>query len=113
MAAILVLSILINHSYFQLIALKPGIYRVTALAEGYLSTCTVFLKMLPKFKMATRGQLQKNLWAQKLKSEIIQILLSHSPPYGDVQVTFSRFTEIQNGCHGSTSIFLEPKNSKY
>ena len=25
------------------------------------------------------------------KSEIIQILLSHSPPYGDVQVTFSRF----------------------
>ena len=26
-----------------------------------------FLKMLPKFKMATRGQLQKNLWAQKLK----------------------------------------------
>ena len=29
-AAILVLSILINRSYFQLIALKPGIYRVTA-----------------------------------------------------------------------------------
>ena len=28
-AAILVLSILINRSYFQLIALKPGIYRVT------------------------------------------------------------------------------------
>ena len=26
-----------------------------------------FLKMLPKFKMAARGQLQKNLWAQKLK----------------------------------------------
>ena len=25
------------------------------------------------------------------KSEIIQNLLSHSPPYGDVQVTFSRF----------------------
>ena len=44
--------------------------------------------------MAARGQLQKNLWAQKLKnlkSEIIQILLSHSPPYGDVHVTFSRF----------------------
>ena len=28
--AILVLSILINRSYFQLISLKPGIYRVTA-----------------------------------------------------------------------------------
>ena len=53
-----------------------------------------FLKMLPKFKMATRSQLQNILWAQKpwnLKSEIIQILLSHSLPYGDVQVTFLRF----------------------
>ena len=52
------------------------------------------LKMLPKLKMAARGQLQKKFWAQKLqnlKSEIIQILLAHSPPYGDVQVTFSRF----------------------
>ena len=27
----------------------------------------------------------------KLMSEIILISLSHSPPYGDVQVTFSRF----------------------
>ena len=38
--------------------------------------------------MDARGQLQKFLWAQKLrkKSEIIQILLSHSPQYGDVQV---------------------------
>ena len=44
-----------------------------------------FLKMLPKFKMAARDQLEN------LKSEIIQILLSHSPPYGDVQVTFSKF----------------------
>ena len=42
-AAILVLLILINRSYLQLIALKPGIYRVTASAEGYLSACTVFL----------------------------------------------------------------------
>ena len=39
---ILVLSILINRSYFQLFALKPGIYRVTASAEGYLSACMVF-----------------------------------------------------------------------
>ena len=53
-----------------------------------------FLKMLPKFKMAARGQLQIFLWAQKRqksKSEIIQILLSHSPRYGDVQVIFLRF----------------------
>ena len=50
-----------------------------------------FLKILPKFEMATRGQPQTILWTQKLKSEIIQILLSHPPPYGDVQVTFSRF----------------------
>ena len=50
-----------------------------------------FLKMLPKFKIAARVQLQKNLWAQKLKnfkSEIIQILQSLSPQYGDVQVIF-------------------------
>ena len=50
-----------------------------------------FLKMLPNFKMAARGQLQIFLWAQKLqnlKLEIIQILLSHSPQYGDVQVIF-------------------------
>ena len=49
-----------------------------------------FLKMLPNFKMAARGQLQL-LLAQKLKnfkSEIIQILPSHSPRYGDVQVIF-------------------------
>ena len=41
--------------------------------------------------MAARCQLQFFLWEQKLqnlKSEIIQILLSHSPRYGDVQVFF-------------------------
>ena len=41
--------------------------------------------------MAAKGQLQIFLWAQKLqnlKSGIIQILLSHSPRYGDVQVIF-------------------------
>ena len=40
--------------------------------------------------MAAKDQLHF-LWAQKLqnlKSEIIQILLSHSPRYGDVQVIF-------------------------
>ena len=37
----------------------------------------------PKFFVGTK--------TLKLKSEIIQILRSHSPQYGDVQVTFSRF----------------------
>ena len=67
-----------------------------------------FLKMLPIFIIAARRRLQNFLWGQKrknLKSEIFQILLSHSLPYGYVQVTFSRFTKIQNGCNGSTSIF--------
>ena len=50
--------------------------------------------MLPKFKIAARGQLQIILWTQKLynlKSEIIQILQSHFPRYGDVQVLSLRF----------------------
>ena len=46
MVAILVLLNLKNRSYFQLIALKHGIYRVTASAEGYLSACTVFFNIL-------------------------------------------------------------------
>ena len=51
----------------------------------------IFLKMLPNFKMAAKGQLQNFLWAQKLQNlrkEIIQILLSHFPRYGDVRVIF-------------------------
>ena len=48
--------------------------------------------MLQSVKMDARGQLQL--------SEIIQILLSHSPRYGDVQLIFQAFTEIQNVCHG-------------
>ena len=51
----------------------------------------IFLKMLPNSKLAARCQLQIFLWAQKLQNlrkEIIQILLSHFPRYGDVQVIF-------------------------
>ena len=54
----------------------------------------IFLKILPNFKMAARGQLQNFLWAQKLQNlrkEIIRILLSHFPRYGDVQMIFLRF----------------------
>ena len=50
-----------------------------------------FLKMLPKFKIAILGELQiffVYAKTQNLKSEIIQILQSHSPRYGDVQVIF-------------------------
>ena len=49
-----------------------------------------FLKMPPKFKMAVRGQLQKILWAQKLNVRNYSNS-TMTPPYGDVQVTFSRF----------------------
>ena len=50
-----------------------------------------FLRMLPKFKMAAKVQLQSFLWVKKLqnlKEEIIQILSSHFSRYGDVQVFF-------------------------
>ena len=60
---------------------------------GYASD---FLKMLPKFKMAARVN---------LTSEIIQILQLHSPQYGDLQVIFQGFAEIQNDGQGSISIF--------
>ena len=56
-----------------------------------MGMCKWFLEMLPKIKMAARGQLQILLYVQKLqnlKSDIIQILQSHSPRYGDVQVIF-------------------------
>ena len=35
-----------------------------------------FLKMLPKFKMAARGQLQNFLWAQKLKKLVWSIFFN-------------------------------------
>ena len=44
--------------------------------------------------MAAKGQLKFFLWAQKLKnlkSEIIQILLSHYPPSGNVHVILLKF----------------------
>ena len=50
-----------------------------------------FSKILTKIKMAARGQLQNFLCAQKLKnlkSAIMQILQSHFPRYGDMQMTF-------------------------
>ena len=46
---------------------------------------------LLKFKMAAMDELRDFLWAQKLKSEIRQILQLHYPPYGNVQVILLKF----------------------
>ena len=51
---------------------------------------SIFLKMLPTFKIAARGQHKQILWAQKLLKLVVRNY-SHYPPYGDMQVTFSRF----------------------
>ena len=48
-----------------------------------------FFKVLLKFKMAVADQVRN-----------YSNFISHSPLYGDVQVIFSGFTEIQNGRHG-------------
>ena len=42
-----------------------------------------FLKMLTQFKIAAKVNSKKICGRKNLKSEIIQILLSDSPPYGD------------------------------
>ena len=56
----------------------------------FLATCGCAIDA-NKTQKAARGQLQICLWAQRLynsTSEIIQILQSNSPQYGDVQVIF-------------------------
>ena len=60
----------------------------------FLATCGYandFFKMLSKFKMAAKSQLQIFFERENLTSEIFQILQSHSPRYGDVQIYFLRF----------------------
>ena len=152
-----------NYSHFTII-----------LTTTWRCACD-FLKHFAEIKNDHHGSTAIFLWAQKIKSEIIQILQSHSPRYGDVQVIFSRFcwrskwpprinfiswffkvlmqskmaatdqlhifcgcknlkvqnyskhiphnmemcrwffqdfTEIHNGCHGSTSIFSWPQKHK-
>ena len=67
-----------------------------------MGMCKWFFKDATKIQNG-RQRSTPNLCAQKLqnwKSEIIQISLSHSSRYGDVQVIFEGFTEIQNGRHG-------------
>ena len=55
--------------------------------------------------MAAKGQLQK-IWSHKT-SDIIQTSLLHSTQFGDVQVIFQGFTEIQNGRHGIDFNFFD------
>ena len=50
--------------------------------------------------MAATDQLQFFCGRKNSNWEFILILQSHSPPYGDVQVIFLGFNEIQNGRHG-------------
>ena len=56
---------------------------------------TLWFKDATKIQNGRQRSTQKKfVGAKTLKlkvKKIIQILLSHSPPYGDVQVTFSRF----------------------
>ena len=63
-------------------------FRVNPSAEGCSSACTFFLKMLLKFIMAVRGQLQN------FEVEIINISQSHYPPSGNVQVIFLKFKMV-------------------
>ena len=59
-----------------------------------MGMCKWFFKDATKIQNGRYRSTPIFLWAQKpenLKSEIIQILLSHSPRYGDVQVIFLRF----------------------
>ena len=65
-----------NYSYFTIT--YPTIWRCAG----------DFFKVLLKFKMDATDQLQFFGGRKNLKSEIIQILQSHSPRYGDMQVLF-------------------------
>ena len=57
-----------------------------------MGMCKSFLKDVTEILNGRQGSTPVLFYnAKTLKSEIIQILLSHSPRYGDVQVTFSRF----------------------
>ena len=81
----------VTSNKFQILVNFFSNFNITFLATW--GCASDFLKMLRKLKMAARDQLQIFLWTQKLqnlKLEIIQILLSHFPRYGDVQVIFLR-----------------------
>ena len=68
----------------------------------YQSTVSQSLRLFKSYQAGTRKRqdLWIFFWAQE---KIIQILQSHFPRHRHVQVIFTYFTVIQNGCHRSTS----------
>ena len=58
-----------------------------------------FSEMLPKFKMAARGQLQIFLWAQKVRN-YLNFTITFPMIWRCASDFFKGFTEIQNGRHG-------------
>ena len=100
--------------YFSIRLSRFYIFTVTTIT--FLATwgCSSdFLKMLPKFKMAARGQLKKfcgwknsKTWSQKLFNFYYNIRQ-------DMERWFLQgFTKIQNSRHRSMSNFLGRKNSQ-
>ena len=63
--------------------------------------CEYFFKDITKIQNGRQRSTPKNFVGGKT-----QILLSHSPPYGDGTYFFQAVPKIQNGRHGSTLIFL-------
>ena len=61
------------------------------MAGNIVSLSTLVFNVMLKFKMAPTDQPHHFCGPKNLKSEITQILQSHSPRYGDVQVVFLRF----------------------
>ena len=67
--------------------------------------CKLIFKDATEIQNGRQGSTPKKfVGAKTLKLKVRNY--SHSPPYGDVQVTFQGFTEIQNGRHGSASIHI-------
>ena len=79
-----------------------------------MGMCKWFLKMLPKFEMAARSQLNFFVGAKTLQiSQKLFTFHNHFPHDMEMcRYIFKGFAEIQNGSNGSPSIFCGRKNSK-
>ena len=66
-----------------------------------MGMCNYFLMLLPKFKMAARGQPQ----IFKVRN-YLNFTITFPTIRRCAGVFFKGFAEIQNGRHGSTSVFL-------
>ena len=71
--------------------IKLEIIQILQSHSPYGDVQVIFFRGLLEFKMAAMDELHNFLWAQKLKSEIIHILLSQYPPSGNVQVILLKF----------------------